>query len=706
MVYSQPLIDVDPARCVSCHRCIAVCPVKYANDGSGEVVEVRPELCIGCGECLKACTHGARRVVDDLEEALEALRGGKKVVAFVAPAAAAHFGEHHLRLNGWLKAMGARAVFDVSFGAELTIASYVHYLKTERPGFLIAQPCPAVVSYLELYQPELLPYLAPVDSPMVHVMKMVKAFYPEYRDHEFLVVSPCVAKKREFLTVGVGTYNVTMRRLVDYFEREGVDLSTYAEEEFDNDPAERAVWFSNPGGLLATLAREMPEVVSRTRKIEGPQVLYPYFKEIPQALERGSAPLLLDCLNCELGCNGGPGTRFQTGPRDVLEEAVRRRADRMMASYRKRGLLPGGGRRALSRLLSRYWRPHLYRRSYEDRSQMVDLPVLTDEVKARIFRELGKTTPADERNCGACGYLSCEGMARALAAGLTRKEHCVLYLLKEEEAQRRRVSEQRLVQQELILALYSVIDGFRKALGCVNADVLLATARELQQVHGELLSGVRKMEEVLRENYNTMEESSTHVFSAQEDVEEVGRRARLLRERSATIPEMVSLIAEVADRTRLLALNASIEAAHVGVAGKGFGVIAHEIRKLADETMASAEGIGRKAQELVGDIAFLEEASNREASRLGEVVPAMERLLFSLSDLIQTVQQSMGLLSQVGFSTKQQEELFQTIAATVEQMTQTAEESLSLKDQRVEVSNILRLAERLGNVGLSTARTD
>ena len=114
------------------------------------------------------------------------------MVAFVAPAAAAHFGEHHLRLNGWLKAMGARAVFDVSFGAELTIASYVHYLKTERPGFLIAQPCPAVVSYLELYQPELLPYLAPVDSPMVHVMKMVKPFYWSTR-YEFLVVSPCVA---------------------------------------------------------------------------------------------------------------------------------------------------------------------------------------------------------------------------------------------------------------------------------------------------------------------------------------------------------------------------------------------------------------------------------------------------------------------------------------------------------------------------------
>jgi iron only hydrogenase large subunit-like protein len=58
--------------------------------------------------------------------------------------------------------------FDVSFGAELTVKSCLEYMKAENPSTVIAQPCPAIVTYIELYQRELLPYLAPADSPMLH----------------------------------------------------------------------------------------------------------------------------------------------------------------------------------------------------------------------------------------------------------------------------------------------------------------------------------------------------------------------------------------------------------------------------------------------------------------------------------------------------------------------------------------------------------
>jgi ferredoxin len=45
------VISIDDDKCVNCHQCIAVCPVKFCNDGSGETVKINENLCIGCGNC-------------------------------------------------------------------------------------------------------------------------------------------------------------------------------------------------------------------------------------------------------------------------------------------------------------------------------------------------------------------------------------------------------------------------------------------------------------------------------------------------------------------------------------------------------------------------------------------------------------------------------------------------------------------------------
>jgi iron only hydrogenase large subunit-like protein len=53
----------------------------------------------------------------------------------------------------------------VSFGAELTVQSYLAHVSANAPRLVIAQPCPAIVSFIEIYHPELIPFLAPADSP-------------------------------------------------------------------------------------------------------------------------------------------------------------------------------------------------------------------------------------------------------------------------------------------------------------------------------------------------------------------------------------------------------------------------------------------------------------------------------------------------------------------------------------------------------------
>ncbi|MCX8040612.1 MAG: 4Fe-4S binding protein, partial [Planctomycetota bacterium] len=324
-----PVVEVDPDKCVNCHACIAACPVKHCNDGSGNHVTVDHDMCIACGQCVRACTHEARRIRDDSEAFFADLQRGIPIVAVVAPAVAAVFPGDWLRFNGWLKSIGVRAVFDVSFGAELTIKSYLDHIQRNQPRCVIAQPCPAIVSYIEIYRPELLPYLAPADSPMLHTAKMVRRFYEQYRGHRIAVMSPCGAKKREFAETGIGDYNVTFNACVAWFKRQGRSVRDFPEVDYDNPPAERAVLFSTPGGLLETAKRWNPEVGHVTRKIEGPHVMYHYLDHLGEAVSRGEAPLLIDCLNCELGCNGGPGTPNQGASPDRVEHAVAQRCKAM-----------------------------------------------------------------------------------------------------------------------------------------------------------------------------------------------------------------------------------------------------------------------------------------------------------------------------------------------------------------------------------------
>ena len=143
------VMHVDDAACKNCHACISICPVKYCNDGSGEAVSVKQDLCIGCGECLEACTRQARMRKDDFEAFINANKN--QMVAIVAPAVASNFPNDFLRLNGWLKSIGVKGIFDVSFGAELTVKTYLEHAKKANPKTIIAQPCPAIVTYIFMF---------------------------------------------------------------------------------------------------------------------------------------------------------------------------------------------------------------------------------------------------------------------------------------------------------------------------------------------------------------------------------------------------------------------------------------------------------------------------------------------------------------------------------------------------------------------------
>lgn len=419
------IIDVDKEKCVNCHACVTACPVKFCNDASGDHVSINKDLCIGCGQCIKACTHDARIPMDDTTAFLEAAKRGERMVGIVAPAVAAVFPNQYLHLNGWMKSIGVQAVFDVSFGAELTVLSYLEHVKKNNPRMVIAQPCPALVTYAEIYQPELLQYLAPADSPMLHAIRMVKEYYTEYRNAKFAVISPCLAKKREFEETGQGDYNVTMEELKNYFKKTGINLGSFQALDYDNPPAERAVLFSTPGGLLRTAERWNEDIRSVSRKIEGPHVIYEYFQKLPEMVRKGVNPLLVDCLNCDLGCNGGTATENQHKSPDEVESLIEQRNRQMQDLYKKSGFkAEKRTKKELEELAWKYWKPGLYDRTYVNRSENYQVHTPSKSQIDEIYLKMEKHGEKDIFNCNACGYGSCEKMAMAIFNGLNRPENC------------------------------------------------------------------------------------------------------------------------------------------------------------------------------------------------------------------------------------------------------------------------------------------
>lgn len=144
---------------------------------------------------------------------------------------------------------------------------------------------------------------------------------------------------------------------------------------------------------------------------------------------------------------------------------------------------------------------------------------------------------------------------------------------------------------------------------------------------------------------------------------EIAEHVDQLKASGAEVARSVSLIAEVADQIKLLSLNATLEAARAGVAGRGFSVVAAEIRALADHTSMATQSIDQVVERILEDIASTSKAAKNVSDSLAVVAQSQERIAASAdqqrstaSEVARSAEQSVGLASGIEAAMRKAEE--------------------------------------------------
>lgn len=228
-----------------------------------------------------------------------------------------------------------------------------------------------------------------------------------------------------------------------------------------------------------------------------------------------------------------------------------------------------------------------------------------------------------------------------------------------------------------------------------QAEELAVTLNSVQVMTDSIqrvAESAREAEEVARTASSTalrggesVERTVAGILEIRETVAETTRKVKRLAESSQEISKIVALISQIASRTNLLALNASIEAARAGEAGRGFAIVADEVRQLADRAAKASKEIEQIVLQIQSETSSVMTAMEEGTQQVIEGTKLAEQAKRSLEDIIQVSNRIDVLVRSITADTVEQTETSRAVAQVMQSVELTAQET-SQEAQRVSAS--------------------
>ena len=220
-------------------------------------------------------------------------------------------------------------------------------------------------------------------------------------------------------------------------------------------------------------------------------------------------------------------------------------------------------------------------------------------------------------------------------------------------------------------------------------EEMSATVVEVAKKSADASTTANEAGEKATEGGQVVEKTVTGINEIAEVVGESARAVQELGQRSEQIGQVIEVINDIADQTNLLALNAAIEAARAGEHGRGFAVVADEVRKLADRTTKATEEIAQSITAIQSETGQAVQRIEQGTAKVEEGVGLAQQSGQSLTAIVEGSQTVNSMIQSIATAAEEQSSAAEQIARNVESITAVTQEASQGAQQAATAANQL-----------------